>query len=452
MAKLPVLFPVFANPYILIAPRNSGGHTRGVGTKIGVLDMYMTTGQVIRRIRKSVGMTQTELGVLISFSQPAVSNLENDGPAVHDVRTLRLVARALQVPLAILVVESNEEADMDRRQFFRAGALGAGTAVVASTPGRTPATASREAPTIRVGASDVAAISESVNQIHQLDLVVGGDRLCRLAVGQVGYVTQLLDTGTYSDEVGRHLTSVSAEMMTAAGWVHYDAGRLDEARRYYADAAQTANAAGDGIAAAHALINASMITYDYPGIGKLRNGTRQREGVHLTEAAQQATLRRGGPKLRALGAIREAEAHSVIGDKTAMVAAIARAHRAYDSTRGYDPEWVYLPEAEMNGITGKAHMSIGDYPTATTHLRAAMDGFATWPRQHSLIKVRLAENLIRAGDIAEGCWLLTTNFDEINGVASTRLHTVLDRIATDLRPHSAVSEVREFLGMAMARG
>lgn len=111
----------------------------------------MTTGEVIRRIRKSIGMTQGELGELINFSQPAVSGLERGGPASYDLRVLRLVARALQVPLAILVVESDEEADVDRRQFFRAGALGsAGAAMIAAGPASTSTVLG-----VKVGATDV---------------------------------------------------------------------------------------------------------------------------------------------------------------------------------------------------------------------------------------------------------------------------------------------------------
>ncbi|MEU2173295.1 helix-turn-helix transcriptional regulator [Nocardia sp. NPDC019219] len=93
--------------------------------------VFMTTGETIRRIRKSAGMTQAELGALIHFTQPAVSNLEHDGPAVYDVRVLRRVAKALQVPLSILAVESDQEADVNRRQFFKTGAVGADGAMAA---------------------------------------------------------------------------------------------------------------------------------------------------------------------------------------------------------------------------------------------------------------------------------------------------------------------------------
>ncbi|MEU0502419.1 helix-turn-helix transcriptional regulator [Nocardia sp. NPDC005998] len=229
----------------------------------------MTTGQTIRRIRKSIGMTQAELGALLHLTQPAVSQLEHDGPAVCDVRVLRRVAKALQVPLAVLVVESDEEADVQRRQFFRAGAVGVGAAVL---HGRQPPSNAAASARVNVGRTDVDRIVHSVNQIHQLQLVAGGDRLCEVAANEARYVEHLLDHGSYTDKVGNALTGAAAEMMTAAGWVHYDAGQWKEARRYYADAAQAATICGDGVAAAHAWINACLLSY--------REGSRPREGFN----------------------------------------------------------------------------------------------------------------------------------------------------------------------------
>ncbi|MFF7943094.1 helix-turn-helix domain-containing protein [Nocardia gamkensis] len=404
--------------------------------------MYMTTGEVIRRIRKSVGMTQTELGALINFSQPAVSGLERGGPASHDVRILRLVARALQVPLAILVVESDQEADVDRRNFFRAGAIGSAGAIMSATASAKAASAS----SVKVGASDVEAIIESANQIHELDLVVGGDRLCRVAANQVRYVEQLLDHGSYTEAVGQALTSAAAETMTAAGWVHYDAGRSDDARRYYADAANAANAAGDGIAAAHALGNASCLM-----VSRFEETRRNPAAVQYAQAASRSSLREGGPKLRALMAIREAEAHGARGDKSAMTGAISRAYRAYESTRGHDPEWVFLPEAELNFITGKAQMWVGDHKAATTHMRAAITDSSAWPRERAAWQLNLAQNLIKDGDIGQACLLLAENFDTIAALASTRLHQRIDCIANEVRSHTGVREVREFLARRAAR-
>lgn len=410
----------------------------------------MSTGEAIRRIRKSYGMTQRELATLMGYTQPVVSQLENNAPCVHDVRMLRRVARALRVPLAILVVDSDEEADMDRRNFLRASAFGAGTA--AASGAFTENAAATSSGSIRVGASEVADIVAGTNQIHELDLLVGGDRLCRVAVNGVRYARQLLDKGTYTDTVSQALTSATAEMMTAAGWVHFDAGRTSQARRYYAEAAQTATAAGDDITAAHALINASLLSYGGSfSPTELPEDARPRESVNLAEAASTAVRHQGGPRLRALAAIYEATAHSTTGNSGSTEDAIKRAHRAYESSHGNDPEWIYLPEAALAGGTGWAYMRIGNHRKATEHFQAAVTGTNAWPRENAGWRIKLAENHILGGEIAEGCQMLIDHFDQINSVTSTRLRATLDAISDDLRQHAAVPEAREFLGRRAAR-
>lgn len=399
--------------------------------------MAMTTGETIRRIRKSLGMTQGELGALIYFTQPAVSQLEHDGPAVYDVRVLRRVAKALQVPLGVLMVESDEEADVQRRQFFKAGVtvVGAGIAHQARLIGHDSVAAG-----VKVGAADIERITASITKIHELQLMAGGDRLCEITTNEVRYVEQLLDGGNYSDKVGKALTSAGAEMMTAAGWIHYDAGHWTEAKRYYADAAQAATISGDGIAAAHAWINACLLSY--------REGSRPKEGIQLAEAAQLAARREGGPKLRALAAIREAEAHSVLGDRSAVIAAVNRAHRTFESTRGHDPAYLAnLNEAQLSGLIGLAFTRLGNYNEAATYFRSAIDGTAIYPRERTAWQIRLAQNYVRAGVIADGCALLIENFADISKVASTRLQTALTGIADELRQHMSVTEAREFLGL-----
>ncbi|WP_280502969.1 helix-turn-helix domain-containing protein, partial [Nocardia farcinica] len=388
----------------------------------------MSTGEVIRRIRKSYGMTQRELATLMGYTQPVVSQLENNAPCVHDVRMLRRAARALRVPLAILVVDSDEEADMDRRNFLRAGAVGAGVAAPSGT--QTPHAAAPSAGSIRIGASEVADIVASTNQIHELDLLVGGDRLCRVAVNGVHYARHLLGNGAYTDSVGQALASATAEMMTAAGWVHFDAGRPTQARRYYAEAVQTATAGGDDVAAAHALLNASLINYGGSfSPTELPEDARPRESVNLAEAASTAARRRGGPRLRALAAISEAAAHSTTHDSGSTEDAVKRAHRAYESSRGIDPGWVYLPEAALAGVTGWAYMRIGNHRKAKEHLQAAVVGTVAWPRENAGWRIKLAENHILGGEIAEGCQLLIDHFDQINSVTSTRLRATLDSIS-----------------------
>ncbi|MFD4404358.1 hypothetical protein ACFWPH_16530 [Nocardia sp. NPDC058499] len=245
------------------------------------------------------------------------------------------------------------------------------------------------------------------------------------------------------------MTSAAAEMMTAAGWVHYDAGRLDDARRYYADAAQAATAVDDGIAVAHALGNASSLLTEWNG--GTAAGTRQ--AVQYAQAASRAALSHGGPKLRSLMAIREADALGMPdprGNRSAVTDALSRAYRAYESNRGFDPEWVYLPDVLLSGMTGTMQMYLGEHRSASEQIRAAIDGSSAWPREQAEWHVQLGRNLVQAGDIAEGCQVLTDHYDAISQIGSTRVHQKLDTVAAAVRVHAKVPEVREFLGLLAA--
>jgi hypothetical protein len=48
----------------------------------------MTSGEVIRRIRESIGMTQAGFGALLYATPPAVSLLEHDDPGIRDRKPL----------------------------------------------------------------------------------------------------------------------------------------------------------------------------------------------------------------------------------------------------------------------------------------------------------------------------------------------------------------------------
>ena len=132
-------------------------------------------------------------------------------------------------------------------------------------------------------------------------------------------------------------------------------------------------------------------------------------------------------------------------DKSAMEQAISRARRAHESGRGFDPEWVYLPEAEMHGLIGSSYMFAGLHAKAGFHLQAAADASAEWAREQLGWQVYQAHNYIEAGDPAQACALLNANYQVIGSVGSARLQRKLDAITAAVRPHAATLEVREFL-------
>ena len=64
-------------------------------------------GEKVRKYRRQKGLSQEQLGELVGFSQSKISKIENgDWDSLSD---LRLIAKALEIPLEELVKEEEED-------------------------------------------------------------------------------------------------------------------------------------------------------------------------------------------------------------------------------------------------------------------------------------------------------------------------------------------------------
>ena len=66
-------------------------------------------GNRIRKYRRQKGWSQEQLGELVGFSQSKISKIENgDWDSLSD---LRLIAKALEVPIEELITDHSEEVE-----------------------------------------------------------------------------------------------------------------------------------------------------------------------------------------------------------------------------------------------------------------------------------------------------------------------------------------------------
>ena len=66
-------------------------------------------GDKIRALRKRRGLSQEQLGELVGFSQSKISKIENgDWDSLSD---LRLIAKALDVPIEELITDHSDEVE-----------------------------------------------------------------------------------------------------------------------------------------------------------------------------------------------------------------------------------------------------------------------------------------------------------------------------------------------------
>ena len=68
-------------------------------------------GDKVRKYRRQKGLSQERLGELVGFSQSKISKIENgDWDSLSD---LRLIARALEVPIEELITDRSDEEQND---------------------------------------------------------------------------------------------------------------------------------------------------------------------------------------------------------------------------------------------------------------------------------------------------------------------------------------------------
>uniref|UniRef100_UPI001C24E97C hypothetical protein n=1 Tax=Nocardia noduli TaxID=2815722 RepID=UPI001C24E97C len=119
----------------------------------------------------------------------------------------------------------------------------------------------------------------------------------------------------------------------------------------------------------------------------------------------------------------------------------------HDLLRGMPLPTCHIPQCPFSALT-RPNRTLK--PSGLNH-RGQANGTAAYPREQIAWQIRLAQNHVQAGAIADGCGVLIENFAGISTVASTRLQTTLADIADELRRHVAVAEVREFFGLWTAR-
>ena len=69
--------------------------------------MMKLIGDKVRNYRRQKGLSQERLGELVGFSQSKISKIENgDWDSLSD---LRLIARALEVPIEELITDRSDE-------------------------------------------------------------------------------------------------------------------------------------------------------------------------------------------------------------------------------------------------------------------------------------------------------------------------------------------------------
>ncbi|MFJ9692544.1 sporulation protein [Kitasatospora sp. NPDC101183] len=292
----------------------------------------------------------------------------------------------------------------------------------------------------RVGAADLAELRDAADEARRWDSRYGGGSW------KAGSVTDCLRhraapllSGTFSDEVGRELFSVTAQLSRLAGWTAFDTGRHDAAQRHFIQALRLARAGGDVQLGCYVLTTMAMQTL-------LRGFTS--EAVDMAQGAYQRAKDRAAPRVLAFTRLIEARAHARDGNAKAASAALAASEDLLDRARdGADePAWIdFYHHARLSADAAEVFRDLGN-PTAALawNARAAAMQPGVFTRSVGMRLAIVATAHLQAKDLDQGLALGNQALDVLARVRSSRALDYVREFDTALAPWHRESAVRDF--------
>lgn len=418
----------------------------------------------LRRLRQDRGLSLAELGALVNYSRKTVWSWENNrpAPAPEVVQALDNALRAdgHLVQLAALATLTGEqppapEGDLPTLPgdtWTRGDAEALATALVTQAPTAGNALALAHAwlvidPPQRfhlaAGRSiDHGLVDELAHRVHQIRLIddhVGGHDTQALASAELSATADLLRDATYTEDVGRRLLSVVAELAQIAGWVTSDAGQHQRAQQLYLAGAHAAHAAGDTAGAAS---NLSSLAYQIANVGD------PRDAILLARTALRGAEDRAGPPTRALLLERAAWAYARAGEADAAGRTLDQVDDVFEPPRpGEDPLFTYwLNRDEIDVMRGRVWTELRRPLRAVPALERAIAAYGEEvPRETALYLTWLAESLLQGHEVDRAAEVATRAAQLARGAGSDRATQRVSVLRRLLAPHAGQPAVDRFL-------
>jgi hypothetical protein len=279
-----------------------------------------------------------------------------------------------------------------------------------------------------VGTAHVTELREGLSSLYSLDDAYGGGDIRNLAVRHLKRIRRVINTGSYPETIGRQLHLLAGDTAEHCAWLHYDAGRQEEARLYWGEALTTATMLRD--------IGLEVMVFSGLSLQAIFE-ERPREGYDLARAARARAEAMQSPILVSLIAAREARALAKMSDHSGAGRELFQAMRAVERAdkERPTPAWAaFHGQAELDNAQGLIYTEAGRYNSAIPFLRAALDHQQrNYTRNRALYRLTLARALVLAGDVDEAASEAEASLPELaeieSGRVDRRLVEVRDLIA-----------------------
>ncbi|GHF70103.1 hypothetical protein GCM10018790_55020 [Kitasatospora xanthocidica] len=258
----------------------------------------------------------------------------------------------------------------------------------------------------------------------------------RLMDAQLATVTDLIDDGRYSEDIGRRLHLLAATLATTCGWYRFDHGRHWAAGKLWGAALQSAHAAGDRDHGAGVLAD---FAYQSNWLGEPKVSVDQL-GYALSGT--------GHPTARSLLFLRRARAYAALGDRAACLRDLSEAEAAL-GVEAADPApgWcAWMGPADLAVDSGQCMLDLGR--TDEAHTRIA-EGMALLPRARDKTRgvflTYQANGYLRSNDVEQALAVSRESLDLATRIGAPRCVALVRDLAPAFEAHQRVDGVQEFL-------
>ena len=294
---------------------------------------------------------------------------------------------------------------------------------------------------LRVGRSDLDELRDAADEARRWDSKYGGGNWRANSVTDcLQHRAVPLLTGTFTDDVGRDLFSVTAELSRLAGWTAFDVGQHDAAQRHYIQALRLARAGGDVQLGCYVLTTMAMQA--------LLRGFAS-EAVDMTEGAFERAKHLAAPRVLAFTKLIEARAHARLDDARSASAALAASETLLGRARpgGDEPAWIdFYHHARLSADAAEVFRDLKNPNAALAWNRQAtamQPGVFTRSVGMRLAIVGTAH--LQARDLDRGLELGNQSVDILARVQSSRALDYVREFNTALAPWRREARVRDFL-------
>ncbi|MFD8847671.1 XRE family transcriptional regulator [Streptomyces sp. NPDC059604] len=248
-------------------------------------------------------------------------------------------------------------------------------------------------------------------------------------------VTDLIDSGNYTQHVGQRLHTLAARMSSTVGWHRFDQGKHAAAGRFWHGALHSAHASGDRDLGAGIM---SDLAYQ---------ATWLKDPKTAAQILDSAVLRTEHPTARSLLHLRLARAQAALGEAHTCRRSLATAEQELARTTGEPPAWCsWMSPADLLVDSGQCLLDLGEPERARGLIE---EGTALLPgardKTRAVFLSYEAGSLLRAGEADQAATTAMQSLTLATKIGAPRCVALVRDLAPGFKKYAGAEGVNDLL-------